>query len=560
MDLHFLALMASVPILALLILMVGFRWPATKTMPVAWLVAALLAFFVWEMPAVWIAAASINGVIITLKILIIIFGALLVLFTLRESGALDAINRGFTNISEDRRIQAILIAWMFGSFIEGAAGFGTPAALGAPLLLALGFPALAAVMVALVGNSTAVTFGAVGIPIWGGMGWTLNVPSVINAAEQQGMSFDALIHKIGIWAAVPHALVGTLVPLMMVCMLTRFFGENKSFREGLKVWPYALYAGACFTIPYLLTAVLIGPEFPSLLGGLFGLGILALTTRAGFLVPKEKWDFPPQETWLPEWMGTIPASPKNINSHIGLVRAWIPYILIAFLLALSRLKFLPFGTWLNAWSIKLTNILGVGLDSSIEPLYLPGLFPFVIVALLCIPLFKMESSMVSRAWKETFVRLVNPAIALVFAVPMVRIMIQSGHNPNDVLSMPLVMAKFVADTAQGVWPLFAPFIGALGAFMAGSNTVSDMLFALFQYGVADELGLSRLIILGLQAVGGAMGNMICVHNVVAACATVGLVGAEGLLIRRNIIPMTIYGLLAGTLGLLFVYILFLGLF
>ena len=141
------------------------------------------------------------------------------------------------NISPDRRVQAILIAWLFGGFIEGAAGFGTPAALAAPLLLAIGFPALAAVMVALICNSTPVTFGAVGIPIWGGMGWTLDIEPIKNAISAIGMSYPDFIRNIGIWAAIPHAIVGTFVPLMMVTMLTRFFGEPRSFRHGLKIWP-----------------------------------------------------------------------------------------------------------------------------------------------------------------------------------------------------------------------------------------------------------------------------------------------------------------------------------
>ena len=111
-------------------------------------------------------------------------------------------------------------------------------------------------------------------------------------------------------------------------------------------------------------------------------------------------------------------------------------------------------------------------------------------------------------------------------------------------------------SAGGTWPFFAPLIGALGAFVAGSNTVSDLMFSLFQYGVADRIGAPHLVILGLQALGGAAGNMITVHNVVAASATVGLVGREGLLIRRTILPMIYYVVFAGLLGLQFSYVLF----
>lgn len=124
--------------------------------------------------------------------------------------------------------------------------------------------------------------------------------------------------------------------------------------------------------------------------------------------------------------------------------------------------------------------------------------------------------------------------------------------------MPLAMAQAAAGMAGTSWPMFTSFVGALGAFITGSNTVSDLLFAEFQYATATQLAISKQIIVSLQAVGGAMGNMVCIHNIVAASATVGLVGQEGLLIRRNSVPMLLYGLIVGTLGLVFCYIMFPG--
>lgn len=132
MTLGILALIAFVPIAVIFILMVGLRWGAIRAMPIAFLAALLLAFLVWKTPGNWILAATVNGIGIALQILLIIFGALAVLFTLRESGAIAVIQAGFYKISPDRRVQAIIIAWFFGSFIEGSAGFGTPAALWIP--------------------------------------------------------------------------------------------------------------------------------------------------------------------------------------------------------------------------------------------------------------------------------------------------------------------------------------------------------------------------------------------------------------------------------------------
>jgi lactate permease len=268
MALGILALLASIPIVAIFILMVIMRWPATKAMPVSWILAVILAYWIWETPPNWIVAASLNGAFLAFQILVIVFGALVLLFTLRESGAMDAINRGFSDISPDRRIQAIIIAWFFGGFIEGSAGFGTPAALMAPLLLSLGFPALAAVLVSLIANSTPVSFGAVGTPTLIGVGSTLDTSSVQQAITAAGMSFTEFIHQIGFWTAGLHSIMGIFVPLLMVTMLTRFFGEKKSFKEGLEIWPFALFAGICFVLPYILVAWLLGPEFPGIFGGL----------------------------------------------------------------------------------------------------------------------------------------------------------------------------------------------------------------------------------------------------------------------------------------------------
>jgi len=224
MSIGVLALLAFVPIAIIFILMVGFRWGATKAMPVAFIVAALLAVFVWKTPMNWILAASVNGVGIAIQILLIVFGALAVLFTLRESGALAAINVGFTAISPDRRVQAIIIAWFFGSFIEGSAGFGTPAALAAPLLLSLGFPALAAVMVALIANSTSVSFGAVGTPTLIGVGQTTNTPELMQQIADAGLEYNEFIYQVGLWTGIQHAIPGILIPLILVAMMTRFFG------------------------------------------------------------------------------------------------------------------------------------------------------------------------------------------------------------------------------------------------------------------------------------------------------------------------------------------------
>ena len=157
-----LAILSLLPIATVAVFLVVLRWPASRAMPLTSAVAAVLALFVWQIPGVQVAAATVNGLIVALTLLYIIFGAILLLNTLQESGALRTIRRGFTDISSDRRIQVIIVAWLFGSFIEGSAGFGTPAAVAVPLLVGLGCPGMAAVTAGMIIQSTPVSFGAAG--------------------------------------------------------------------------------------------------------------------------------------------------------------------------------------------------------------------------------------------------------------------------------------------------------------------------------------------------------------------------------------------------------------
>jgi lactate permease len=166
----------------------------------------------------------------------------------------------------------------------------------------------------------------------------------------------------------------------------------------------------------------------------------------------------------------------------------------------------------------------------------------------------MTKKQVSGAWGEAVKRIKGPFMALFFAIPMVQIMIITGTNDNHFMSMPISMAQYMADVFRGAWPLVDAFVGALGAFMSGSNTVSNMLFSLLQYSVADNLGISHTIIVALQNVGGSLGNMINIQKIITACAVVGLMGVEGLIIKRSTIPMVFALLVTGIVGLILVFL------
>lgn len=566
MSIEVLALIAFIPIALALILMVGMRWPATRAMPVAWLACAFFAVAVWKLPVLYVAALSLQGVITAIGILIIVFGAILILYTLKYSGGMETIQHGFHGISRDRRVQVLIIGYMFAAFIEGAAGFGTPAALAAPLLLSLGFPPLAAVVMCLVFNSFPVTYGAVGTPIVLGFKFLTGLVNSAVSSGAPGVNFSSMEEFnliVGKWASIFHLPMIFILPIFMLGFMTRFFGENKKWSEGFGAWKFSLFSSVAFSIPYLITAWLVGPEFPSLIGGLIGLGIIIYGAKKGFCIPSSNWDFGPKSSWEKDWTGSVEAE-ENIEfkAHMGIVKAWIPYVLIGLILVLTRIPELGLKSLLAGVSLSFNNLLGFeSVDASIKYLYLPGTIPFVLVAILTVFIHKIPADKASMAWKESIAKMKNPTIALFFSVSIVSIFRGSGiHdsilNPNGYLSMPLALADFVSNLSGNTWPMFSSFVGGLGSFITGSNTVSDLLFAEFQWGVASSLDLPRQIIVAVQAVGGAMGNMICIHNIVAACAVVGLSGMEGLILRRTVWPFLLYGIVVGIIASLFSFVVF----
>ena len=552
-NLAVLSLLAFLPILTIGVLMVGFRWPARDGMAVGFVVTAVVAWLVWDVRPIAIAASVVEGLGISLDILYIVFGALLLLATLNASGAMQSIRAGFTRISPDRRVQAVIIAWLFGSFIEGASGFGTPAAVAAPLLLALGFPAMAAVMCGLIIQSTPVTFGALGTPIIIGVNSGLSGTAAEEAILATG-SLDAYLGDVALQAATIHGVVGMLVPLFMVGLLTRFFGPNKRFSEGLAIWPFALFAAAAMIVPYWLTAWLLGPEFPSLFGGLIGLAIVITATRKGFLQPEEPWDFAPRERWLDNWMGDLSPDDAAPRQVIGTARAWAPYGVLAAILVVTRIPELGIQSALQGVNPTWENIFGQGVNAGFQFLYLPG-FVFLMAVLVSYPLHRMRGSEIALAWRTAGKQIVKAAPAMLIAVPLVRIFINSGtdFSTGDLASMPLTLAEGAATAVGSAWPLVAPVVGALGAFAAGSNTISNIMFSQFQFATAEGIGIATVPVVAAQAVGGAAGNMLTVHNVVAAAATVGLVGREGDLMRKVAIPCAYYLLAAGTFTYLLVW-------
>jgi len=586
MSEHTLVLLALLPLATIAVLMVGLYQPATRTMPIAWAVAAIAAFVGWQMSPRLIAAASIRGALTATRILVIVFGAILLLYTLKQSGAFEVINAGFSSISDDRRVQVILLVFLMGSFIEGAAGFGTPAAIVGPLLVGLGFPPLAAVVVALTGNILAITFGAVGTPLIIGLRDVVFAEGTGASQQvlQQGgfESVGAYVAQIGVWAALIHAIVGIAIPFIGVAMMTRFFGEERSLKPALEVLPLTLFAWASFAIPYVATAYFLGPTFPALLGAMVGLLVVTTTLRAGYFLPDEEWDFGPQDQWPDHWIGSIEpgegvgttsggsregtvaadggtASFEESHSQdMSLGMAWLPYLLVAALLVVTRVVS-PIQEFLSTNGVLLwSNILGTPFSEGVEMLYLPGSL-FVLVAVITYALHGMDTDGIKASWSEALRNIAPAVVALWFAVATVMIMQRTGSAvvleaaPIDAGMLGL-LSEITANGTGQMFPFFSGFIGAFGAFIAGSNTVSDILFGLFQFQAAQQIGAPTQIVVAAQAVGGAIGNLIAIHNVVAALTVVGLIGEEGRVIRLELIPVLYYGVFTGILTLILAYV------
>ncbi len=521
-----------VPILSVLLFLVVMRLPATRAMPLSLLATAAVSFWVWQVPLLQLAASILEGWIIAFTILVIVFGAIMLLNTLRATGAMAVISAGFSGVSRDHRVQVVIIGWLFGAFLEGASGFGTPAAIGAPLLVALGFPPMAAVVMALIGDSAPVSFGAIGTPVIVGLGQGI---SDISADELQA---------IAVTASSIDLLVASTLPVMMLALLTRFFGANKSWREGLAIWPFALFSGLAFTLPAYLVARFLGPEFPSILGALVGLGLVVSVARRSWLLPKTPWRLPELGA------GDLDAGGNTLVSKapMSLFAAWLPYLVVAGLLILTRLDTLPFKALLQSVSVDFKHLLGTGISTNVAPLYLPGTL-FVLVAIGVAIFSRLPLITATSVWRESLGSLLPTMIALGTSVPMVRIFINSGVNGAGLDSMPADLGQLAAATFAEAWPVFSPFLGALGSFVAGSSTFSNMMFASLQQDAAIASDLSTRVILALQMLGSNAGNMICVMNVVAAASVVKLAGKEGEVIRLTLLPALLYCLGVGLVGL-----------
>lgn len=471
----------------------------------------------WE-----INAALIDGFLTAWTPILIIWGAIFLFRTMENTGAMEVIRNWLNGISKNKVAQLMIIGWAFAFLIEGASGFGTPAAIAAPLLVGLGFEPLKVAVLALIMNSVPVTFGAVGTPVWFGLG-------------QLGLSETQLL-EIGMKSALIHSVTALIIPVIALSFVL-------SWPEIKKNIAFVYLSILSCILPYFLLANL-GYEFPSIIGGFIGLMLSIIFAKRGIGMEKEKHK-------------------KNTSFSFGKIfKATFPLWGTVLLLLLTRIESLGIKAFLNSTAhslmlkmypvgeffissslvIRLKNILGTETNFSHALLYVPSFIPFLLISLIAFLIFRTKKSLIRKTFVESWQQIKKPILALIPALIFVKLLLMGGDR-----ALTIIIGQSLAQLTGNFWQFFSSYLGALGAFFSGSNTVSNLTFGGIQETVAQNLNLNLTTILATQAVGGAMGNMICINNIVAVCSVLGIVNKEGLVIRKTIIPMMIYGLIAGVM-------------
>ncbi|RDZ48077.1 lactate permease [Haloferax sp. Atlit-19N] len=558
-----LALAASVPIVVAFVLLAGLRWSAARSMGVGWVLATALALTVWHMePTAW-AGAAIYGALEGLNIVLIVFGAILLMNYLEVSGSIETIRWYFRRLERDRRIQLLLIGLGFETIIEGVAGFGTPGALAAPLFIGLGFPPLAAAVFGLFFNAPNPQFGAAGTPIIGGVS---QIESILPAAMAGG-PFRQLVSA---WTGVMTGLTFAFWGLLGVFLLVYWFGDDDersvlgAARAAAPIAPFALVLGALTGAVQLAVAWFIGPALPDIAAGFAVLAVGVVMADRDVLVPSERWTFPDREGWLDEWLGGLDPSSLDTDEprkRMPVWMAWAPYVSVALVLLVTRWPTFDLVSVLQGYTVGPYEIFGYETMSwSLAYLYLPGTMPFLPVAVLTGVFYRMDTGEMADAWTESGRQVATAAVTLVVAVSLTQVMIQSSINPTDTVGMMNVLSLVLAEGAGAALPFVAPWIGALGTFVTGSNTTSDILFNALQYNAAADVGLSRALVVAIQNVGGGVGNMISVLNIAAISGVIGIAGREGDILRKVVVPTVVFALFVGAVGSLLVYVVAPGVF
>lgn len=473
-------------------------------------------------------ATAASGLVSTLTPITVIFGAIMFNRMMETTGCIDVIRKWLGTISPNPVAQLMIIGWAFAFMIEGASGFGTPAAIAAPILMSLGFNPLKVAIFTLVMNSVPVSFGAVGTPTWFGF-------APLNLSQHDILS-------IGQQTGIMHFFAGFIIPIIALS----FIVSREEIRKNLGFIGISVFS--C-TIPYVALAM-VNEEFPSLVAGAIGLMVSVFAANKGWGLSKEYGDGADLEK--------VPL--------VQVVKALAPLGMLIGMLVITRIKQLGIKGLLTSsdpWfsfslpglsditvtqslTIVFANIFGEAVSEKYQTLYVPAWIPFVFTVWICIALYQTKFKDAWTFYVGTFNQTKKPLLALMGALIMVKLMMVGGDE-----SMVKIIGKEFAAMAGDNWIYFSPYLGAIGAFFSGSNTVSNLTFGPIQQQIALDTGLSVTLILAMQSVGGAMGNMVCINNIIAVCTVLNVQNSEGAIMKKTVVPMMIYGVIAVIIATIF---------
>ncbi|MBS1599062.1 MAG: lactate permease LctP family transporter [Bacteroidetes bacterium] len=497
-NLGFSLLVAVVPILFIFWALIIKKMKGYQASLCATLLAVLIAIFVYGMPVKLALLSTANGALYGLFPIcwIVITAVFLFNITVR-SGKFEIIKYFMASITPDRRLQALLIAFSFGSFLEGTAGFGAPVAITAAMLVGLGFNPLYASGICLIANTAPVAFGAVGIPI--------TVASQLTSIPELAIS----------------QMAGRTLPILSLMLPFYLVMLMAGYKKTKEVLPAILVSGISFAVMQWLTSNVLGPALPDVIAGISS--ILSLVIFLKFWKPKNIWSFPNEPA------PTIILKKKYSAGQIA--RAWAPFILLTVMILTWGLQ--PVKELLNSVGqvqFEFPALHNAIIDTSGNPI--PHIFKFnylsasgtaiLLSSIIAIPLIGLKISEVVKVFFETLKQLCFPIITIASVLAFAYIVNDSGIT--------LTIARPLASTGV-LFPFFAPILGWLGVFITGSDTSSNALFGRLQSSAASSIGVDPVVTVAANASGGVIGKMISPQSIAIAAAAGNLVGKESDLFR-----------------------------
>ena len=532
-GLAFSSVIAALPIVTLLFLLGVRRKPAWVASLAALVVAVFVALFAYHLPVPLTASAATYGAGFGLfPISWIVFWAITLYRVTVETGKFEIIKSSMGNLTSDARLQALLIAFAFGAFVEGAAGFGTPVAVAAAMLVGLGFSPFYASALCLVANTAPVAFGSIGIP-------------VVTLAGITGLPLDKLSGAVGRLCA-PLSL---FVPAYLICIMV-------GWRGMIEVWPAVVVVGGVFATVQFCMSNFIGPQLADIMSSLCALASLLILLR--FWRPAKMWDRE-LEPVVPEgaaraekkFATMVPASSNRADTSGQVFGAWMPYGLLVILVLLWGYK--PFQAILNhatfsfGWPLLHNRVLMmapvVARPTLYKAVYQLNLLSAsgtacMFATLLSALLLRMQPAAFGRLLLSVCRQLFLPTVTVTAVLAMAFVMNYSGATATLGLAF----------AASGrLFPFFSPLLGWLGVFLTGSDTSANALFGNLQVVTAGRLGFDTTLMAAANSAGGVVGKMISVQNIaVAAAATAMSVADQAKLfrftLRHSIVMATAIGI------------------